>query len=294
MKRLDRLDPRAVFLWFLCAVAPAALSPGFVLALICFSGGLCFWIMSGGFRPGKLAAAAFFPLMLACLNPLINHDGLTVLFFFNNGPVTLESVLYGALTGFVIASVMIWFGGFSILMTSDKWLVVLSVLSAKFALVVSMSLRFVPAFSKKLASVRRTQRALGLYSDENVVDRVRGEMKVFSVLITWALEHGVVTADSMEARGYGCSRRTFFSESRFSARDAVFCAVTAFLAGFVFFAVFSGKFTTSFFPFITFAPSSFFKTLGLASYAVICHIPLFIGAAERMRNAKRKTTARAY
>lgn len=294
MKRLDRLDPRALFFWFMCAVFPAALSPGFLPALICFSGGVCFQVISGAFRPGRLAAAAFFPLMLACLNPLINHDGVTLLFFFNNGPVTLESVLYGALTGFVIASVMIWFGGFSLLMTSDKWLVVLSVLSAKFALVVSMSLRFVPAFMKKLSSVRRTQLALGLYSDENVIDRVRGEMKVFSILTTWALEHGVVTADSMEARGYGCSARTYFTDRRFSAKDAAFLTVNAFFAVFVFYAVFSGRFTTSFFPFISFAPSSLFKTLGLFSYAVICHLPLMLYAAEEIKNARINKRAEAY
>ncbi|MBQ9543875.1 MAG: energy-coupling factor transporter transmembrane protein EcfT [Clostridia bacterium] len=291
MKRLDRLDPRALFLWFICCVGPAAVSPGFLVALICFSGALSFWITSGTFSFPKLAASAFFPLMLAMLNPLINHDGLTVLFFFNNSPVTLESVLYGALTGFVISSVIIWFGGFSVLMTSDKWLVVLSVLSAKFALVVSMSLRFVPAFAKKLASVRRTQKALGLYSDENVIDRIKGEMKVFSILVTWALEHGVVTADSMEARGYGCARRTYFSDRHFSKNDAVFCAVTVILAALVFFCSFSGKFATSFFPFITFAKSSAYKTLGLVFYAVICHVPLFFGAAEKLKRTKFKLQA---
>jgi len=255
MDRLSRLDPRALTLWFLCVVALPVFVVSFHLSLVSFFGALAFSVASGGFRVKKLAWIAFFPLALAALNPVINRDGVTVLFFFNNSPVTLEAVLYGALTGFTVSGVILWFDSFSRLMTADKWLFVLSGISSKFALTVSMALRFVPDLSKKLASMRDTQRALGLYTADNVIDRLRSELRVFSALITWALENGVTTADSMESRGFGCGRRTYFSRHKPEPFDAVFFIYTLIFAFCSFIGVFSGTFDGSFYPVISVAPA---------------------------------------
>ena len=32
---------------------------------------------------------------MALVNPLFNHEGLAVLTYYNNNPITLESILYG-------------------------------------------------------------------------------------------------------------------------------------------------------------------------------------------------------
>lgn len=46
----------------------------------------------------------------------------------------------------------------------------------------------------------------------------------FSVMITWALENAIETADSMKTRGYGLKGRTAFSIYTFDERDkALFC-----------------------------------------------------------------------
>ena len=40
-----------------------------------------------------------------------------------------------------------------------------------------------------------------------------------SIMITWALENAIETADSMKSRGYGLKGRTAFSIYRFDERD---------------------------------------------------------------------------
>ena len=47
--------------------------------------------------------------------------------------------------------------------------------------------------------------------------RVRSALRVFSIVVTWSLESGIITADSMRCRGYGLPGRTSFSLYRFEA-----------------------------------------------------------------------------
>ena len=44
-------------------------------------------------------------------------------------------------------------------------------------------------------------------------------MTIFSIMVTWALENAVDTADSMRARGYGLPGRTAFSIYPMERRD---------------------------------------------------------------------------
>lgn len=44
-------------------------------------------------------------------------------------------------------------------------------------------------------------------------------MKRLEVLLTWSLEEGLQTADSMKARGYGTGRRSSYSPYRWRPKD---------------------------------------------------------------------------
>jgi energy-coupling factor transport system permease protein len=51
------------------------------------------------------------------------------------------------------------------------------------------------------------------------MDRVKHGLTILSIMITWALENAIETADSMRSRGYGLKGRTAFSIYRFDRRD---------------------------------------------------------------------------
>lgn len=43
-----------------------------------------------------------FLLFMAVMNPVFNHQGVTILFYLNNGnPITKESILYGVAAAYV-------------------------------------------------------------------------------------------------------------------------------------------------------------------------------------------------
>ena len=129
-------------------------------------------------RPRELGRnlAFYLPLylMIAVINPLFSHNGVTPLFFLNGNPVTLEAVLYGLDIAVMLVAVLYWFKGYSHVMTSDKFLFLFGRAIPRLALVLSTALRFVPLLKVQIRRVGRAQKAMGLYAADSYVDKVKG------------------------------------------------------------------------------------------------------------------------
>ena len=164
-----------------------------------------------------------FPMVLltAFINPAFNHEGATILYYFSSGnPLTLESILYGAGAGTMLVTVLLWFSSFSRVMTSDKFIYLFGRVIPALSLVLSMSLRFVPKFKKQTEIVVEAQRCIGRdISAGSLWKRFKTAVLILSIMITWALENAIETADSMKSRGYGLKGRTAFSIYRMDDRD---------------------------------------------------------------------------
>lgn len=57
---------------------------------------------------------------------------------------------------------------------------------------------------------------MGLYKESNIVDNVKGGIRITSSLITWSLETSVDTADSFATRGGELKHRSSFSLLNFA------------------------------------------------------------------------------
>lgn len=160
-------------------------------------------------------------IIVALINPLFNHAGVTILFYLKNGnPITLESIIYGLVMSVMLIQVMIWFSCYNIIMTSDKFIYLFGKIIPALSLIFSMVLRFVPKFKAQLKVISNGQKCIGRdISNGNILMRARHGVKILSIMVTWALENAIETADSMKARGYGLRGRTAFSIYRFDKRD---------------------------------------------------------------------------
>ncbi len=160
-------------------------------------------------------------LMTTFINPAFNHEGTTTLLYFSTGnPLTLESILYGFSMGILMTTELLLFSAFSRVMTSDKFIYLFGRVIPALSLVLSMALRFVPKFKKQLDMVVEAQRSIGRdVSYGSLLQRIKMEILIFSIMITWALENAMETADSMKSRGYGLPGRTAFSIYRMEERD---------------------------------------------------------------------------
>ncbi|MBQ5746432.1 MAG: energy-coupling factor transporter transmembrane protein EcfT, partial [Clostridia bacterium] len=157
----------------------------------------------------------------AFINPAFNHEGVTILHYFKSGnPLTLESILYGISSGMMLVTVILWFSSFSRIMTSDKFIYLFGKVIPSLSLLLSMSLRFVPKFKKQFETVTEAQKCIGHdISTGSIWQRFKTAVVIFSIMITWALENAIETADSMKSRGYGLKGRTAFSIYRMDDRD---------------------------------------------------------------------------
>lgn len=219
MRTLEERNPFAVALCLLCPAGLAMFSMDPLLLCLALLGGL-FTCLLAGIRSGYGWMLLLF-LFMALMNPLTYHNGQTVLFVLNGSPITMEAALYGLAAACMVAAVLLWLRAFSRVMTSDKLMYLLGGLSPRLALLLSLALRYVPLFGQQVRKIKQSQQALGLYKEDNVIDSFRGGLRIFSVMVTWTLENGIITADSMTARGYGLGRRTHFSLFRFTRQDGV-------------------------------------------------------------------------
>ena len=162
-------------------------------------------------------------LLTAFINPAFSHEGVTRLLYFPTGnPLTLESILYGFSAGLMLATVLLWFVNFNRVITSDKFVYLFGRIIPALSLVLSMTLRFIPKFKAQMKTIVDVQRCVGrdIHSG-SLWSRMKTAITILSILITWALENAIETADSMKSRGYGLKGRTAFSIYRFDERDQV-------------------------------------------------------------------------
>ncbi len=275
-------NPAAVAVYFLAvagicmfSMEPVVLMLSLGGALIC---GLC--LRALGSWKTQISLLAVFALA-ALINPLVSHHGVTVLFVMNHNPVTLEALIYGAAASGMVLAVLWWFRAFTRIMTSDKLLYIFGRLSPKLALMLSMALRYVPLFGRQARLVSQHQKALGLYKEDNLIDSIRGGMRVFSVMVTWVLENGVITADSMTARGYGVGRRSQYAIFRWTAGDTLMVIGTLLLAAVTLLGLADHSF--AYYPSIVSKPYSVRAMMGFAAYGLLTLLPVIIQGKEAVR-----------
>lgn len=221
MKAFSALHPVVSFIYFAAVLLVTMLSMNPVILVLSAVGAVLFLVLSTAHGVSFRLYFLFF-VIVALSNPIFVHSGATPLFFVNGNAVTLEAVLYGIAAAAMLCSVMLWCRGLSEVFTSDKILYLFGRLSPVIAVIISMSMRFVPDFRRQLKKIHAAQKTLGLYSGESVTDRVSGALRVISALVTWAIENAVETSQSMTARGFALHGKTSFSLFRFRTEDGVF------------------------------------------------------------------------
>ena len=274
----------AVFIYYLCVMLPIMFFQTPLLGVTGLLSGFLYYIVKNGSRGLKNVLWIFIvPLVGTIINPLFMHNGVTVLFVLNDNPITLEAMLFGLTSGTMIAAILMWFASFNQIMTSDKLLYIFGSVSPKVALILSMTFRYIPLYRQQITKTNNAQKAMGLYKEDNLIDKLRGGIRVFSVMVTWALENGVITADSMTARGYGIGKRSRFAIFKWEKHDYTLLAFSLAFLVLVGASGFAGKFSIEWYPAIVVAESTLLKWLSFAAFILLCLIPDYLQIKEETR-----------
>ena len=254
-----------------------------VIALA-LTGAVFFLVAAEGIRSAKkpLGLSALLILLVTLTNPLFMHRGVTPLFVVFGKLVTLESLLYGAVSGAMLAAVILWFRGYSTVMTSDKFLYLFGRVFPKLSLILSMAFRFIPLFVRQIRGVYQVQKTMGMHDSRALSDRFLGGARVFSAVLTWALENAIDTADSMRARGYGLPGRTSFSLFSFGKADRIALTATLTLAGAAAFGAWTGALDFTYYPAISRPEVDMADPVVWILIGVMMLLPAMIETADRM------------
>ncbi|MDO4977369.1 MAG: energy-coupling factor transporter transmembrane component T [Eubacteriales bacterium] len=207
-----------------------------ILGISLFSG-ICYSALLKGWKitiRNNLILTLPVMIIAAAMNPLFNHYGVTTLGYLPNGnPFTLESCVYGLVMALMLAGVITWFSCYTEVMTSDKFIYLFGKMIPALSLVLSMALRFLPRFSRQAGVIANGQKCIGRSTENgSLIKRVKHGITIFSILVTWALENAIDTADSMKCRGYGEKGRSAFAIFHFDKRDGIcLTAMTVTFAG---------------------------------------------------------------
>ena len=272
--------PVVIFLYFAYAVLISILLLQPALLLISFVGALLYSFLLRGRSAVRFNFGLVLPLMAICvaLNPVFNHQGVTILAYIGNNPVTLESVLYGVAAALMIGAVLLWFSCYTAVVSSDKFLWLFGRIVPAVALIFSMTLGFFPRYQAQAKRTAAARRGLGFdIASGGLSARIRSGGQILSALVSWALENAIETSDSMRARGYGLPGRTTYSNERFGARDrALFAALLALIAVTVVAAA-AGALRAQYFPAFQMQGAAY----AYAVHAALCFLPSFLELRER-------------
>ena len=224
-------------------------------------------------------------LLSAAVNALGSHVGQTVLLYWPSGAaLTLEALLCGAATGGMIAAALAWFACCSCVMTPDKLWDLFGRCAPTLGLLLSMTLRFVPALRRRSHALQQAQGCLGQeQAHQSLRRRYAAATKRWGMLLTWSLEDAMETADSMKARGYGLPHRSAFRLRRFTRRDGVMLLWLLICFAALCVGWWSGAMAWQYYPTLHGAPLTALTLLLRVVYLALVMTPVAVDVAAQWR-----------
>ena len=220
-------------------------------------------------------------LFLTAINPLLNIYGKTVLFYLFGRPYTLEALYYGGATAASFVVMLLLFGCYNKVLTSDKFTSLFGNLIPAISLLLVMVFRMVPNLMRKAGQLTGARKSIGKGAGENATtkEKLSDGMTVLGALTSWALEGSVVTGDSMRSRGYGTAKRSSFMIYRMGITDWSLLLLLPVLLALVILAACLGQMAATYTPDCYIAPLSW----GLIPYGIYLLIPTALYAKEAIQ-----------
>lgn len=281
-----RYHPAICFTFFISAVVFGMVftHPAFLAISLAFST-LYYLLLKGRKGLGFIGGMFVLVAVLTLINPFFNTSGEHVLFYcFGSRPYTLEAMGYGAAIAVMFASVLIWFGCYNEVMSSDKFTYLFARFAPSISLIFTMVLRLVPNYQRQANVIADARKCVGKGSDDgDAKSSMSNSMTILSSLTSWALEGAIVTGDSMRSRGYGVGRRTSFAIYRMDSRDITLLAVMVAAIVTVIACGAMGAAYVQYTPTFEISPLDATTVTGLVSYAVLLAVPSAIHIWEEAK-----------
>ena len=282
----SKCHPAVNFLFFLGAIGFGVMiqHPAYLIAGV--AGAAVYYLLLKGHKGWKLVLAMV-PLFifLTAINPLFNIYGATPLFSVLGRPYTVEALLYGAAVAAIFVVMILWFGCYNQVLTSDKFTSLFGNLIPSVSLLLMMIFRMIPNLLRKAGQIAGVRKSIGKGGAESATarEKLSDGMTVLDTLTSWALEGGIITGDSMRARGYGAAKRTSFMIYTMTVQDWSLLGVMTALAAVVIGFALLGSTAAVYTPELSVAALAGNRWLGLAAYCLYLLIPTVLHIKEAIQ-----------
>ena len=220
--RFDSYHPVMNFLYFAAALTGTIWFRHPVYLMISCGAAFFYSVLLNG-RRALIRNLCLLPLagLYAILYAFYHHFGITALGRnFIGNEMTLESLVYGAVLGLILAAVVMWCSCIFTIVSADKVVYLFGRISPKMSLFLTILLRGIPRIGKRVSRMELAREGIGMGGRQGTVpQKARHSMRIVSALLTWTLDDTMESAMSMRCRGYSLKHRTAFSIYRFDQRD---------------------------------------------------------------------------
>ncbi len=284
MRRMIKYHPTVIILFFICSIFYTMYTNNPLIISLSLLGSFLFYFTIEEkkiFFKYSLFAILIF-IVITITNPLFVSKGNTILFMIGKKVITKESLIYGAMMSMMLIAIITWFSCYNKIMTMDKFVYLFGKATPNISTAISMGIAFIPRFIEKGKAINLAQKNLGLYK-QNLLPRMKLNLRVFSSLITWALENSIDTADSMNARGYGSKNKTKFSVFKYNTSDFLLTIVVIVLIIFIVIGSAFQYLDYQYYPTLTTLNFSTINILLYSSFGLLMLIPTIIEVKENVK-----------
>ncbi|MCO5385125.1 energy-coupling factor transporter transmembrane component T [Desulfosporosinus sp.] len=226
---LSMLDPRTKLAWYVLMIYFSLISGTAVqLCLVLLAGIMASLILTGSLKQYKVVILIllFLGLQILVVQLIFCREGVLI---YQWGILKIYSeALPLAITGFLKASIIV-FASMQFFTSASPQEFTLMLMKFKipyrFAMLVGLSVRFLPLMKAEYISIIDSQRTRGLRM-ESAWDNLKGIFPTFLPFLYRSVRRATETALAMELRGYGRTKtRTFTSNIALKPYDTVLISV---------------------------------------------------------------------
>lgn len=218
MDTFKQAHPVVIFSYFLSVLLLTMFQRHWVFVFLSFLCGLSTWILLDRRAIKKEWKFLFILLfMITFTNPLFVQEGVDIWFQNDYLTVTKQSLIYGFVFGGLIITMVIWFKILRYYLTDDHIVYIFGSMAPTLGVVISMSLRLTNKFTLQYHKIKEVNHCI--YQQQSITNKLRQQLDILIILITWAFESSIDMMDSMNARGYGSRHRSHFHLFTFTLKD---------------------------------------------------------------------------
>lgn len=182
----------------------------------------------------QLKFASSFLILILFFNTLLNQKFQPILWQFHWGFLTYRfsysAFLYGVAMALVLISMLFIFALLNVILTPNRLIYVFSPIAPRLAMLVSISFSLVANFILKFKRLITLQKTRNLdVSSGSLLTRTTKVLHIFEIMLQDSLSSAMETANLMDARGFGATKRTHYRSYHWQSSDLVFISFSSLL-----------------------------------------------------------------